>query len=280
MNLKRMILVAGLAVAVRAEGVAGIEVEVRSLGGEWKTFSAATTVRAGTPGSGVALDGLSVRIPGAKVEVLPYVEGKPVPTVWKIAGQPVGIEGKRLEGLILRVNKGWIRYRASFVGAGVTDWVDGGGAIGEPGGSLFLESLELEYREIPPERAKFEFRAAFRGSGFTPWLPVGSVAEGKGDKPALVALEIRSVYDIRYEIFTRTSSWTSLVGQGQTAGDPDGKDGAKSVRVLGGEARLALRVKQGSKEWGGWCYDGQSCGEIESARDITAVQIAREASPK
>ncbi len=278
--IRMQVLVAAL-VALGSPALAGptVELKVRTLGGEWQTSSSASgKVTGGKAGSGVLLDGLSVAIPGVKTEMLPFIQEMNPSRSWKTDGQPAGIAGKKLEGFRLKVDKGSIRYRGSFAGVGLSDWTQDGAPVGGPGGGIFLEAVEVEYRTVSAADAPVEFRAAFRGQSFTPWLPVGSTAAGKGEKPALTAFEVRSGFHVRYEVCYPSNEWQGTTNEGYVAGYPGGDHNVEAIRIFSESVRVGYRVKLAGRDWSPWCYGGEACGEPGSGLRIEAIQIAREAA--
>jgi len=275
-DTRRLILAATILLALPAFEGSALEIRYRKIGDDWKSVSSSSgKVQAGKPGSGVALDGLAIEIPGVKAEIFPFVEGKTYKR-WTIAAQPSGVAGKKLEGFRLKVDKGTVRYRGSFLGVGLSEWAEDGNPLGESDAGLVLESVEVEYTAPTTELPSVEYRAAF-GKELSPWTAVGFPLKGSGAGSPLTALSVRSGGDVRCEVWVTGKGWTPPAVNGEVAGIPGGPL-VQSIRIYSPKVPIAYRVKVRGRGWSDWCYTGEECAIPGTGLPIEEIVVAREAA--
>lgn len=227
---------------------------------------------AGRVGSGIALSQVAVRYSREPIEYSVATDGLGWGP-WKKAGELVGVVGKPLEGIRFRVGKGTIRYRGSFVGTPLSDWVSDEAPLGGAGQKLALESFEVEFRRASRAGATFQYRVLFRGSGFTEWLEAGTPATSVDKSPEVLAYQIRNGGGIRYDASLSNKGWTATASEGETAGDPSGARRVEAIRVFGGKNPVTYRVRMEHAGWTPWATDGVDCGLVGRSLRMEAIEI-------
>lgn len=253
----------------------GLEVKLRPLGA--RAFDAASTASpegrasAGGVGSGKKYDGLVVKHSGVALEARVFAGEKW--SEWKKAGVELGTPGKPIGGLALRAAKGTIRYRVAFADVGLSEWVEDGSPVGGSDAALAIEAIDVEYRATAPKDAKVEYRAFLRGSGWGPWVGEGQTAGGTGDTPELLAIQIRSGHDIRYEVSLFARGFLPTAKENQTAGDVSGENRVEGLRIFGGGVPVRYRVKLSKSGWLPWASDGSIAGMPGGYEKIEAFEL-------
>jgi Clostridial hydrophobic W len=254
------------------DGPAGFRGKSRAVNGGWQAIAAAplTVIRAGKPDAAAPLDGFSLKDATAQIEYQVLVAGSW--QAWTGKGQEAGTVKKPIEGIKIRAGNGSVRYRASSLSAGFSEWVEDGEAAA-PADHRPVNSIEVEWRPMATKEASLEYRALFAGHAFTPWLKGGARAELEGEPAGLIGLEIRNGHGIRYEA-ALDGRWQTTRIDGELAGDSTGKHKITSFRVFGGSSPVRYRMRnEGDTGWTPWFSDGAQCGESGSIRAISAIQI-------
>lgn len=256
------------------DGDYGMQVRIRPLKGNLGAESGNGTDvgSAGRVGSGVAISQLAVRYSREPLEYSVATDGLGWGP-WKKAGELVGIVGKPIEGIRFKVGKGTIRYRASFVGTPLSDWVSDEEPLGGAGQKLALESFEVEFKRASRAGATFEYRVYFRGSGYTEWLKPGQTAQTSDKVPEALAYEIRNGGGIKYDASLSFKGWTPTADEGEPAGDVTGARRMEAIRVFGGKNPVTYRVRMEHTGWTPWVTDGVDCGLVGRSLRMEAIEI-------
>ncbi len=202
---------------------------------------------------------------------------------WVSNGELSGTSGKALRVEALKIDvegssNTIIKYRTHVQKEGWQDWVSNGELSGTTGKALRIEALEIKAENLPTGY-HIEYRAHVQKEGWQDWVSNGELAGTTGKALRVEAIQIRVVSNNQYYSKVKYSSkpidgdWEKAVNESATSGQI-GKDlEALKINVDKSIADIKYRGYIQGIGWQEWTNNGETVGQEESKKKISAIQI-------